>query len=117
MCPVCNSEFFGRRNKTYCCNACKSRMNNDRACERTRLDRKTSEPLLMNRKILHDIWSSQGLEEARISGHRLKELGFNPSAPNSRGIINGSTWYLVDGYAYRPIESERLVLIRKNDLL
>lgn len=112
-CPVCGTEFYGRRNRRYCCVTCKSKVNNDKARSLRERRMHVSKPVIQNWEVLDKVWNDQGLKEARMSFERLEELGFNPEAPSSKGMIDEKNWFILNGYAYRPIVSDGYMLIRK----
>ncbi|MFN8206441.1 MAG: hypothetical protein U0T82_03420 [Bacteroidales bacterium] len=57
LCPDCNSPIFGRRDRKFCSDACRTNYHNIRLREKMPLVRKVNTILLRNRKILESFLS------------------------------------------------------------
>jgi hypothetical protein len=113
QCQTCNQEFVGRKNRFYCCDQCKSRKNNDLAFDRRQIELSKFGPLLRNGEILQRIFESSDNDIVEVSMDSLERQGFNSKAPCVPFSQAGEDWFQVDEHAFRLINSERIVEIRK----
>lgn len=74
-CLNCNSPIYGRSDKKYCCNECKTSYNNSIRAIRLKMRKNTIRTIEQNYNIL------KKLLDSKINSAQLKELdalGFNP---------------------------------------
>jgi len=112
-CQTCNQEFVGRKNRFYCSAQCKSRKNNDLAFDRRQIELSKVGPLLRNGEILKRVFENSDNDIVEVSMDSLERQGFDSKAPCVPFSWAGEGWFQVDEHAFRLINSERMVEIRK----
>lgn len=105
-CPVCTSEFFGRKNKVYCSAGCKARHNNDLAAVRRTSEKSLTASIVRNERILRRMIQEGELGIGITDEEELLRRGFDPNAPAQRVSINGESWFVCGQYAYQHNDEE-----------
>jgi endogenous inhibitor of DNA gyrase (YacG/DUF329 family) len=62
-CPNCGNSFYGRSNRTYCSQSCKSAINNVRVAKRDEKANSIAKQVKTNRRILMNLYSIYGDKE------------------------------------------------------
>jgi hypothetical protein len=73
-CPHCGNSFYGRSNRTYCSQSCKSSINNFRVAKRDEDANRIAQMVKANRRILmnlHDIYGKIELPPIIVDNTRL----------------------------------------------
>lgn len=114
-CPICSTVFWGRLNKRYCCAACKTKENNDRARSRRESERKTTGPLMGNVLLFASMLEGT---DGNVTV-KLDELEntreFDPTAPRSsfKERTTGKLWHRYGDYALHVNEIIGEVIIKR----
>ena len=59
-CPNCGNPFYGRSNRSYCSQSCKSAINNSRVSERDKDANIATQKVKANRRILMSLYNIYG---------------------------------------------------------
>jgi hypothetical protein len=59
-CPNCGNSFYGRSNRTYCSQSCKSAINNLRVAKRDKTANFIAQKVKANRRILMSLYNIYG---------------------------------------------------------
>ena len=84
-CLNCGNIFYGRSNRTYCSQSCKSAINNFRIAERDEGANKVARMVKTNRRILinlHGIYGNMELPSVIVDKTRLDKKWYNWASPD-----------------------------------
>ena len=118
-CANCGNQFIGRSNQRFCGTDCKTSFNNRKAAQ-LRMEMPDIQKIRKNFLILKDMYpESKG--EIPIAVDTLLRAGFDFEAPTRKikTRINGFICYMINGYAFRIINQNKIQLIliyREQDL-
>ena len=116
ICPTCLKEFFGRLNKKFCCDDCKSDYNNRKAAN-LKKELPDNKLLQKNYLILKELYpESKG--EVPIEITKLYMKGFDFLAPTRKIKTpkNGFDYSAINGYAYRIYKNQYMIINKKDEL-
>jgi len=100
-CPVCNDEFIGRKNKTYCTLVCKNRFHNDNNAEVRAEERLMSKSLINNERILASYFLETDERRVSVSLNELTAKGFDMNGQNTEVKDNAEkSWFKVVNHAF-----------------
>ena len=113
QCRYCGSVIFGRADKKFCGDGCRSSFNNGRKGERDDEIKAVNTTLFRNRKILSQILED-GVESVRILKDRMSLLGFNFRYHTHITPFgnNMACLYCYD-YGYIDLGNSRLLVVRE----
>lgn len=117
----CGAYFAGRKNKDYCCEACKKKKNNDLASFRRELSQRFLSATINANKAFHQCLTIEdGINE--VTKTRLLKNGFVGDAPTKRmkdDRFHGE-WWSVGSFAYREKRNDSTIIefiqIKNEDL-
>jgi len=119
ICPTCSKEFFGRLNKKFCCEDCKSDFNNRKAAD-LKKELPDNKLLQKNYLILKELYP-ESMGEVGIETTMFYKKGFDFQAPSRKVKTHkyGFECYLNNGYAYRVLNDRTVqqLLIYKSEEL
>jgi len=108
-CKDCGSELFGRSDKLFCDDACRSNFHNGRLAEEKRLVYSINSILRKNRRLIN-----AHLQTPMISKIQLKREGYNFSYYTHSKRMKGRKSYFCYDLGYRE-EGEFIQLIRDQE--
>lgn len=111
LCLHCNAPIFGRTDKKYCDDACRSSYNNKRYEKQNVYMRDINAILRRNRKILEDL-NPKGKIKLRLS--QLQEAGYNFNyLTHIYKTSKGAEYYFCYDYGYLLLPPDHVLLVRK----
>lgn len=116
-CLACSKPLKGRVDKKFCDDYCRNNYNNQQKAKgnHSSLVRNINNTLLKNRKILESVLPDAE-ETARINRDKLLQLGFNFKYFTEILVAkNGNTYYYCYDYAYRFLENDWFMIVRKKE--
>ncbi|HAP69432.1 MAG TPA: hypothetical protein DCR04_06860 [Flavobacteriales bacterium] len=112
-CDSCGREFYGRKNRLYCNDKCKHRLNNELASKKRVKERSLTEDYLRNIGIIEKIVGEENYDVEITTMEYIKARGFEPECVNMRVYVHGERWFKIGPFGYRPLEkSNEVELIR-----
>ena len=113
-CRVCNDEFIGRKNKTFCTLACKNRHHNDANAELRTEEREISKLLVRNERLLKQRFQEADQKRLNIPLEILEKNGFDITGPTTEIKDSaGTTWYKLVNYAYKvDLDKQSLTIVK-----
>jgi len=117
-CPICHSPIFGRSDKKYCGDQCRSLANNEKKMESQRILIVTNQVLRKNRTILKTL-CPQG--KAIVRKEVLTSMGFNLNNFTSIFITAPKqVYYMCYDYGYLPImegQTEKALIVSRQEYM
>ena len=114
-CLECGTKLFGRVDKKFCNDNCRSVFNNKANKITDEYFRKVNSILRKNRRILEEF---NPKEKSKISKEKLLVNGFNfYFYTNVYQTKQGKTYYFVYEHGYLELENEEYALVRKLDYI
>ena len=110
-CPGCPNFFWGRSNRIYCSQKCKSKINNDRVAERDKIVIEIDKTLKKNRKIiaqLYNLFGGQELTQAIIKNSGLD----NPFKTTNGRMETGELYSCVYEYCLVKLHNKNYKIIK-----
>ena len=115
VCLECSTKLFGRVDKKFCNDNCRSVYNNKANKITDEYFRKVNSILRKNRRILEEF---NPKEKSKISKEKLLLNGFNfYYYTNIYNTKQGKTYYFVYEHGYLELENEEYALVRKLDYI
>ena len=115
LCLECGTKLFGRIDKKFCNDNCRSVFNNKTNKITDDYFRKVNSILRKNRRILEKYNPN---EKSKISKEKLLLNGFNfYYYTNIYTTKQGKTYYFVYEHGYLELENEEYALVRKLDYI
>ena len=112
-CLECGRELFGRSDKRFCSDQCRTSYNNRLNSDRTNYMRKVNRILRKNRKILHDL-NPHG--KTKIHREKLMTRGYNFTFhTNIYTTRSGTAYYFCYDQGYLAIEDNYLMLVVREE--
>jgi hypothetical protein len=116
ICRHCGKQLRGRIDKRFCDDYCRNSFNNQLKGISTHLVRNINNALGKNRRILHELLSENGNEDAKANREMLVQLGFQfryftHVNKNSNGKLCN---YCYD-YGYIPLENDWFLIVKKKE--
>lgn len=113
LCLDCGEELFGRIDKKFCNDQCRSSYNNKQQLDSSTYIRKVNQILRKNRRILENFLSQ---DKSKSSKERLIEKGFNFNYyTNTLKTKDGRIYYYCYDYGYFTLEDNWYALVKKLD--
>lgn len=112
-CLHCHEPFYGRSDKKFCCDQCRSTYNNQRNTQNNAMSRRIISILRRNRRILKNL-----NPKGRAKVHRLQliEEGFNfYYLTNIYHTQKGKTYYFCFDQGYLQLDNEYYYIIDRKD--
>lgn len=115
FCKQCSQPFYGRSDKKFCDDICRSTYNNLKLRpDRTRLN-KVNNILRKNRKILYQLMPNDGTRTS-LAKETLHEYGFNFNYNTHRvKTKTGSEFIFCYEYGYLFLPQENILLVKKEN--
>ncbi|MCS6980942.1 MAG: DUF2116 family Zn-ribbon domain-containing protein [Flavobacteriales bacterium] len=112
-CLECGDVLIGRSDKKFCNDSCRSAYNNRQARgARSPTVRRIQRILLRNRHILEEL-VGQG-ETAKVSGQKLRTLGFNFQYHTHTYTSKKQTTYIfIFEYGYLPLDNDWFFVVKR----
>lgn len=112
-CLECGDVLVGRSDKKFCNDSCRSAYNNRQATgARSPSVRHIHRTLLRNRHILEEL-VGQG-ETAKVSGQKLRALGFNfQYHTHTYTSKKQATYIFVFEYGYLPLDNDWFFVVKR----
>ncbi|MCB9197871.1 MAG: DUF2116 family Zn-ribbon domain-containing protein [Flavobacteriales bacterium] len=115
ICLTCGEPLFGRADKKFCNDNCRSAYNNQKNKMSDDYFRKVNTILRKNRRILEEL---NPAEKAKTTKEKLLLNGFNfYYYTNVYRTKQGKTYYFVYEHGYLELENEEYALVRKLDYI
>lgn len=117
-CPICHTPIFGRSDKKYCGDQCRSLANKEKKMENQRILIVTNQVLRKNRTILKTL-CPQG--KATVRKEVLISMGFNLNNFTSIFITGPKqVYYMSYDYGYLPImegQTEKALIVSRQEYM
>lgn len=115
ICLTCGEPLFGRADKKFCNDNCRSAYNNQKNKMSDDYFRKVNTILRKNRRILEEL---NPAEKAKTTKEKLLLNGFNfYYYTNVYRTKQGKVYYFVYEHGYLELENEEYALVRKLDYI
>lgn len=113
ICPSCENEFEGRKNRIYCDDVCKAAVNNEKRSERRQRLESTFKRMENNLRLLMHL--PKGLLGIKFPISRLTSKGFDPNIPTYwfKDQENGNVYQELDRFRFRVTDSGTHIIIYK----
>lgn len=112
-CIECGREFFGRSDKKFCSDGCRSAYNNKLTGGSEKYIRKVNRVLKKNRTIMQKL-----NPDGKTTTHRdqLLKAGFDfDFHTNTYTTKEGRQYFFCYEYGYLPLEKEFILLVRRDE--
>lgn len=110
-CPICKKVFYGRENKVYCGDKCKSVLNYSLYKNRNNLIKSEKEIMLKDIIILQKLYKKYNEKPCPVN--QFLEEGFITNVPYIQITKeDGTKWIVMGQYAYRYIDKENVIIIK-----
>lgn len=112
-CLECKSQFFGRKDKKFCSDACRNTYNNRLNSDVVKIIRNINHLLRKNRRILADL-NPKG--KAKVSRSKLVEKGFNFNYfTNVYQTKAGKSYHFCYDQGYLELEGDYFALVVRQE--
>tara|TARA_R110000868_G_scaffold64629_5_gene194138 strand:+ start:92 stop:454 length:363 start_codon:yes stop_codon:yes gene_type:complete len=113
QCLECGEKLYGRVDKKFCSDQCRSSYNNKQNMDSSAYVRKVNQILKKNRRILE---KQVPQNKGKAAREKLLELGFNFNYfTNTLETKDGRIYYYCYDYGYFSIENDWYALVKKLD--
>lgn len=113
VCLECGDELFGRKDKKFCSDHCRSTYNNNQNSESSTYVRSVNQILRKNRQILERLAPK---DKAKASREKLLKAGFNFSFyTNTFATKENRIYYYCYDYGYLSIDDDWYAIVKKLD--
>lgn len=113
QCLECSKELFGRVDKKFCDDQCRSTYNNKQNSDSTQYIRNTNRILRANRRILEQLTPN---EKSKTTRDKLIDKGFNFDYHTSTYTTKDNrTYYYCYDYGYLELDKGWYALVKKKE--
>lgn len=113
-CLTCEDKLVGRIDKKFCSDQCRNTYNNQLNSDSTKYVRRVNGILRRNRRILTELNPEN--DKAKVSGQKLREMGFNFGYFTNTTTTNaGKTYYFCYEHGYLPLENDVYLLVMRRE--
>ena len=117
-CLECGTEIYGRIDKKFCSDQCRTTFNNRSQATQNKYIRKVNYILRKNRRIMEELISNTEKNVKRVKRNDLLEKGFNfDYYTNIYSTKANKYYYFSYEYGYNVLEDGYLAVVRRDEYL